>query len=85
MTFLPFNLIIQFSKLANVYFLVITFLQMIKIISITNGQPTTLTGLVPVIMVSMIKDLVEDMKRRTEDNIENDQKVQRIDKRTHGF
>lgn len=69
---MPFNLIIQFTKLANVYFLVITFLQTIKIISITDGQPTTLTGLVPVVLVSMIKDLVEDMKRRFEDNIENE-------------
>lgn len=85
MTFLPFNLLLQFSKLANVYFLVITFMQTIQMISITGGQPTTLTGLVPVIMVSMLKDLLEDMKRRSEDNIENGQKVQRIDKRTHGF
>ena len=84
-TFLPFNLAIQFSKLANVYFLIITFLQMVKMISITDGEPTTLTGLVPVIMVSMIKDLLEDLKRRSEDTIENDQKVQRIDKKTHGF
>lgn len=78
-------MIIQFTKLANVYFLVITFLQTIRIISITDGQPTTLTGLVPVVLVSMIKDLVEDLKRRFEDNIENEQKVQRIDKRTHSF
>lgn len=36
-TFLPKNLYEQFSKAANVYFLIITFMQMIPIISISNG------------------------------------------------
>ena len=37
-TFLPVNLFLQFTtKVANLYFLVIMFMQMIKVISISNG------------------------------------------------
>ena len=85
MTFFPLNLFQQFTKAANMYFLVLTCLQMIPLITITFGQPTTLTGLVPVILISMFKDLLEDLKRRKEDRIENTRAVQRIDKKTHGF
>lgn len=58
---------------------------MVPSISITMSSPTILTGLIPVILVSMFKDLLEDLKRRQEDNIENGLKVQRIDKITSGF
>jgi hypothetical protein len=44
-------------------------------VTITNGQPTNLTGLVPVILISMVKDLLEDLKRRAEDENENNQHV----------
>ena len=38
LTFIPFNLFEQFTKkLANLYFLIIMFMQMIKVISISNG------------------------------------------------
>ena len=37
LTFLPLNLFEQFSKLANIYFLMIAILQTISIISITHG------------------------------------------------
>jgi hypothetical protein len=33
----------------------------------------------------MFKDLLEDLKRRVKDNIENQQKVQRVDPNTFGF
>ena len=37
-TFLPVNLFMQFTKkVANLYFLLIMFMQMIKVISISNG------------------------------------------------
>ena len=74
-TFLPLNLAVQLSKAANLYFLVLSFLQMIPQITITNGQPTNLLGLVPVILISMFKDLLEDLKRRREDTIENNQRI----------
>jgi hypothetical protein len=44
---------------------------MFKSISVSDGSPTILFGLIPVILLSMFKDLLEDLKRRVEDNIEN--------------
>ena len=70
--FLPINLFEQFTtKLANLYFLVIMFMQMIKIISISNGQPAMLPPLAFVVVLSMIKDAYEDFKRYKADEGEN--------------
>ena len=44
-----------------------------------------MSGLIPVVLISMFKDLFEDLKRRSEDNVENNQTIQRIDKKTSGF
>jgi len=70
-TFLPLNLLEQFSKMANVYFLFIGFMQMVKSISITEGNPVILFPLVVVIFISMSKDVLEDKKRHDSDNKEN--------------
>ena len=74
-TFLPKNLIEQFSKLANIYFLFIMVLQIIPQISISGGQPAILFPLVVVIAISGIKDLFEDMSRHKSDNQENNRHV----------
>ena len=71
LTFIPKNLYEQFSKAANVYFFVIMCMQMIPIISISNGQPAMLLPLLFVIGVSMIKDIFEDSKRHKSDKLEN--------------
>lgn len=84
-TFLPMNLFYQFTKIANVYFAFQACLQMVPQISITYNNPTILSGLIPVVLISMFKDLFEDLKRRSEDNVENNQTIQRIDKKTSGF
>lgn len=39
----------------------------------TEGAPTILTGLIPMIIISMFKDLLEDLKRRADDEVENTQ------------
>jgi phospholipid-transporting ATPase len=70
-SFLPKNLYEQFSKLANVYFLFITFMQMIPVISISGGKPAMLVPLTFVIVVCMIKDIFEDYKRHKSDYKEN--------------
>lgn len=70
-TFLPKNLIEQFSKMANVYFIFISFMQMIPIISITNGFPAQIFPLGVVIFISMLKDMFEDYKRHKSDHQEN--------------
>ncbi len=57
--------------MANMYFLVIMFMQMIEKISISNGQPAMLPPLTFVVVLSMIKDAYEDYKRHRADRQEN--------------
>mmetsp|Transcript_87608 Transcript_87608/g.120757 ORF Transcript_87608/g.120757 Transcript_87608/m.120757 type:complete len:149 (-) Transcript_87608:2157-2603(-) len=71
-TFLPKNLFEQFTKMANFYFLVLSFMEMIKPISDSNGQPILLLPLSFVVGVSMIKDGFEDSKRKKSDKEENE-------------
>lgn len=75
-TFLPKNLVEQFSKFANCYFLLICVMQTIPLISITNNHPTTLLPLTFVLLLSMTKDLYEDLKRSNSDKLENNRKVE---------
>lgn len=76
LTFIPLNLFEQFSKLANVYFLVIAVLQTIQVISITQGVPVILGPLAIVVAISMAKDFIEDFKRHRSDNEENNRKTE---------
>lgn len=48
---------------------------MVKEISVSNGQPVTLFPLIFIVIVSMIKDLAEDWKRKRSDNEENSKSV----------
>lgn len=73
--FLLLNLIEQFKKPANVYFLAAALLQIIPAITISNSEPTILIPLLFVVIVSMIKDWVEDSKRSKSDSEENNSKV----------
>lgn len=75
LTFLPKNLIEQFTKLANFYFLIIGFLQTFHEISSSGGVPVILFPLTIIIIVSGAKDLFEDLKRRRSDNQENSRLV----------
>ena len=59
-TFIPKNLATQFSKMSNIYFLIIGIMQTFKRISITNGVCTMAAPLGFVILVSMLKDAFED-------------------------
>ena len=65
----------QFKKMANVYFLIISFMQTIKSISISDGKSVMAIPLVVVIGVSMIKDAYEDYKRHQSDAQENEKKI----------
>ncbi|EAS00612.2 phospholipid-translocating P-type ATPase, flippase family protein (macronuclear) [Tetrahymena thermophila SB210] len=76
LTFLPLNIMEQFSKLANVYFLFIGFMQMINTISISEGQPVIYFPLLVVIAISMGKDCLEDLKRHKSDQSENNEEVE---------
>lgn len=75
LNFLPKNLFLQFTKMANVFYLIIMFLQMIDLISITGGKPVMLYPLTFVVAVSMIKDISEDFKRHKSDQKENYRRV----------
>ena len=63
LTFLPLNLILQFSKMANFYFLILLIMEMFPLISDSGGQPVLALPLSFVIGLSMIKDIYEDYQR----------------------
>eukprot|EP00770_Monocercomonoides_exilis_P004873 MONOS_4849.1-p1 / transcript=MONOS_4849.1 / gene=MONOS_4849 / organism=Monocercomonoides_exilis_PA203 / gene_product=P-type ATPase / transcript_product=P-type ATPase / location=Mono_scaffold00135:41891-45700(-) / protein_length=1269 / sequence_SO=supercontig / SO=protein_coding / is_pseudo=false len=60
------NLFGQFRRVANVYFLLIAILQLIPGLSTLNPV-TSILPLVFVIVVTMIKDLLEDLRRHSSD------------------
>jgi len=74
-SFLPKNLMEQFSRLANVYFLIIAIMQTIPPISISDGQPVILVPLLFVLTISAIKAAIEDYKRHISDAEENRKKT----------
>jgi len=79
LSFLPLNLYEQFKKVANIYFLLISFLQTIPSISDSGGRPTMLAPLIFVVLVAMIKDAFEDYKRHAEDAKENNATAMRFE------
>ncbi|EIT78593.1 P-type ATPase [Aspergillus oryzae 100-8] len=74
-TFVPKFLYEQFSKYANLFFLFTAVLQQIPNVSPTNRY-TTIGPLLIVLLVSAIKELVEDYKRRSSDKSLNYSKTQ---------
>lgn len=71
LTFLPLNLLVQFSKMANCYFLLIVLLSYIPAVYVPGGPASNMLPLAFVISVSMIKDIVEDRSRYLSDQEEN--------------
>lgn len=76
LNFIPLNLFYQFSKIANVYFLMIGIMQMVPEISISGGIPVIFMPLSFVISVSAVKDLFEDLKRKQSDKELNGMKTE---------
>ena len=73
-TFLPFSLFKQFARIANIYFLIIAILASIPIIS-SISPLTAILPLVFVLLVSMIREGVEDFYRYRSDRAANSKKV----------
>ena len=73
-TFLPKGLLFQFSRLPNLYFLFITIIQSIPIISPLNSL-TAIIPLIFVLSVSMIRELIEDLPRNKFDKMSNNEEV----------
>jgi len=72
--FLPRQLLFQFGKIANFYFLVISILQMIPGLS-TTGTYTTIVPLLCFIALSMAKEGYDDIRRYKLDKAENRRKT----------
>ncbi|CAK7224184.1 drs2 neo1 protein [Sporothrix bragantina] len=68
--FLPKQLVFQFMKLANFYFLIISILQMIPGLSST-GTYTTIAPLLFFVAISMFKEGFDDYRRYRLDRVEN--------------
>ncbi|KAL5612894.1 hypothetical protein BROUX41_004029 [Berkeleyomyces rouxiae] len=68
--FLPKQIVFQFSKLANFYFLIIGILQMIPGLS-TVGRYTTIIPLLIFVAFSMFKEGYDDYHRYLMDKVEN--------------
>jgi magnesium-transporting ATPase (P-type) len=76
--FLPKSLLLQFSRTANIYFLLIMIIQCIPIISPLNSA-TAIFPLIVVLSISMIRELMEDIQRHKHDDKENNILVNRYD------
>ena len=75
LTFLPLNLMLQFSKFANLYFLVLTIMECFPLISDSGGVPVLAMPLSFVVGISMIKDVYEDYLRHRSDSEENNRQI----------
>jgi phospholipid-translocating ATPase len=73
-SFFPKQLIAQFSKVANFYFLVVSILQMIPGLS-TTGTYTTIVPLLIFVGISMGKEGFDDLRRYRLDKEENNRYV----------
>ena len=83
--FVPLNLVEQLAKPLNAYFIVIMFMQMLPGVSMTDGEPTIVLALIPILIVSMVIDFSEDLQKHKQDQIQNLQAVRRIDTKEHKF
>jgi phospholipid-transporting ATPase len=61
------------------------FLQMVPSISTSGGEPILWGPLAIILMVTALKDLFEDLKRKNDDNKENTSKTQRLESRATVF
>ncbi|GMF15241.1 unnamed protein product [Phytophthora lilii] len=73
--FLPKNLFKQFTRFSNVYFLVITVLQLLPQVTSSNGVPTMVVPLMFIIVVSAVRDVMEDVQRHRADADQNRARV----------
>lgn len=83
-TFLPKFLFEQFSKYANLFFLFTSIIQQVPHVSPTNRY-TTIGTLSVVLLVSAIKEIMEDLKRANADQELNNTKVLVLDVNTSTF
>lgn len=76
-SFVPKQLYAQFSKIANLYFLTVSILQMIPSWS-TTGTYTTIIPLCIFVTISMLREGYDDWRRHLQDNKENNNSTEMI-------
>ncbi|KAG6902242.1 hypothetical protein C0995_002614 [Termitomyces sp. Mi166 len=74
-TFLPRNLLEQFRRIANLFFLVISILQFFRVFS-TISPAVALLPLIIIILITAVKDGYEDIKRHESDRRVNHSTVE---------
>eukprot|EP00442_Polarella_glacialis_P051630 CAMPEP_0115145912 /NCGR_PEP_ID=MMETSP0227-20121206/62399_1 /TAXON_ID=89957 /ORGANISM="Polarella glacialis, Strain CCMP 1383" /LENGTH=1121 /DNA_ID=CAMNT_0002555523 /DNA_START=1 /DNA_END=3366 /DNA_ORIENTATION=- len=72
LNFIPKNLLEQFSKPANCYFLFLSILQLLPKVTTTGGVPTILLPVTFIVLLNALKDALEDWRRHKSDREEND-------------
>ena len=77
--FFPRQLVAQFGKLANFYFLCVSILQMIPGLS-TTGTYTTIVPLLIFVGISMAKEGYDDLRRHRLDKEDNGREVRVLDR-----
>eukprot|EP00439_Symbiodinium_sp_Y106_P018689 s189_g2.t1 len=75
LNFVPKNTLEQFSKPANLYFLLLMALQMTPRVTVTGQIPTISLPLAAVILMNALKDALEDWRRHKSDREENERQV----------
>lgn len=83
-TFLPKFLFEQLSKYANLFFLLTSIIQQVPDVSPTN-RFTTIGTLIVVLLVSAVKEIMEDVKRANADKELNNTRVLVLDPETSEF
>ncbi|KAI9269071.1 hypothetical protein BDA99DRAFT_557833 [Phascolomyces articulosus] len=77
LTFVPKNLFEQFRNVANLYFLLLVVLQCIPIFGVVEPAVSALP-LMAILLITAIKDGIEDWKRNQSDARVNNAKVQKL-------
>ncbi|RLN56111.1 hypothetical protein BBJ28_00002429 [Nothophytophthora sp. Chile5] len=76
--FLAKNLFKQFTRFSNIYFLLITVLQLLPDVTSSNGVPTMIVPLCFIIVVSGVRDIMEDVQRHRADAEQNRALVRKL-------
>ena len=82
---IPKILMEQFSRICNVYLLIIALFQSIKSISYTDGTPLVLIPFSAIILLNGFKDFLEDKKRKKSDYQENNNEILIYNKNSRSF
>ena len=69
--FIPLNICNQLKKAQNIYFIIVSYMQTVRSITISAGKAVQAAPLIAVCIASILKDLFEDYKRHKSDDEEN--------------